>query len=53
MELNSVVFPAPKCSYSKNSRNLIWVTSSPMNTPVYHVEERKKAREMQQKDKEN
>ncbi|EAR96191.1 alpha/beta superfamily hydrolase (macronuclear) [Tetrahymena thermophila SB210] len=36
MELNSIIFPAPKCSYTKESRNIIWVESHAINTPIYH-----------------
>jgi hypothetical protein len=26
MELNSIIFPAPKKSYSGNSKNVIWIS---------------------------
>jgi hypothetical protein len=25
MELNSIIFPAPKASYTNDSKNLIWI----------------------------
>lgn len=37
MELNSLIFPAPKCSYTIDSNNLLWIESHPENTPIYHL----------------
>lgn len=37
MQLNGLLFPAPPCSYTKKSQNLIWIPSNPIHTPAYQL----------------